>query len=79
MRIIKHFYRYKVKKNISYSCFVPVDLSLYNLSIINQVPDPLQRLEVLLTSSVSKGVNSELANRGENLLELFVVKQEYDL
>ena len=29
--------------------------------------------------NIPKGVNSELANRGESLLELFVVKHEYDL
>lgn len=28
--------------------------------------------------NIPKGVNSELGNRGENLLELFVVKYDYD-
>ncbi|PKM94638.1 MAG: hypothetical protein CVU84_08965 [Firmicutes bacterium HGW-Firmicutes-1] len=62
----------------------PTDAIVYVLIIRGELSITFENNETKIFKvgqvvNLSKGVNSELGNRGEDLLELFVVKYEYDL
>lgn len=62
----------------------PTDATVYALITQGELSVTIEQNETQIYKAgqlinIPKGANTELGNRGEKLLELFVVKYEYDL